>query len=127
MNVPCATVADCRGSTTAYDVNIVQPKVLTWSLGVQHQLGQQSSLEVRYVGTRSLDLPIQAQLAFQSGFMLAYRQFPHTSTVLPCQPRLRLGRRTSSSGTTSRTMPILAPQLGLRRLSMVRRVFAAAQ
>jgi hypothetical protein len=61
-------VADCRASTTAFDVNIVQPKVLTWSLGVQHQLGQNSSLEIRYVGTRSLDLPIQAQLALQSGF-----------------------------------------------------------
>jgi hypothetical protein len=67
-NVPCATVADCRASTTAYDVNIVEPKVLTWSLGVQHQIGQQSSLELRYVGTRSLELPVQAQLALQGGF-----------------------------------------------------------
>ncbi len=68
VNVPCASTADCRGSTTSYDTNIVQPKVLTWSLGVQHQIGQNSSLEVRYVGTRSLDLPIQAQLGLQSGF-----------------------------------------------------------
>jgi hypothetical protein len=67
-NVPCASQADCRAATSAYDVDIVQPKVLTWSLGVQHQLGQQSSLEVRYVGTRSLELPIQARLGTQSGF-----------------------------------------------------------
>ena len=68
VNVPCTNQADCRNSAGAYDVNIVQPKVLTWSLGVQHQLARDSSLEVRYVGTRSLELPIQARLNTQSGF-----------------------------------------------------------
>ncbi len=68
VNVPCSDQAVCRSSSSEYDVNITQPKVLTWSLGVQHQLGQSSSLEVRYVGTRALELPIQARLNTQSGF-----------------------------------------------------------
>src|SRR5690348_10078654 len=68
VNVPCATVSDCRLSTQALIVDVVEPKVLTWSLGVQHEVGWNSSLEVRYVGTRSLELPIQARLNTQSGF-----------------------------------------------------------
>jgi hypothetical protein len=68
VNVPCTDQADCRASTGSYDVNVVEPKILTWSLGVQHALPGNSSIEVRYVGTRGLDLPIQAQLAFESGF-----------------------------------------------------------
>jgi Carboxypeptidase regulatory-like domain/TonB dependent receptor len=68
VNVPCADQATCRGSSSAYITNIVQPKVLTWSLGVQHDLGWNSSIEVRYLGTRGLDLPVQARLNTQSGF-----------------------------------------------------------
>ena len=47
----------CRASTTRIIVPVVEPKVFTWSLGVQHEVGWNSSLEVRYVGTRSLELP----------------------------------------------------------------------
>jgi len=68
VNVPCVGTAACRSVTPAYIVNVTEPKILTWSLGVQHQLGQNTSVEVRYVGTRSLDLPIQARLNTQSGF-----------------------------------------------------------
>ncbi len=68
VNVPCATVLDCRESTSAQIVDIVEPKVLTWSLGVQHEVGWNSSLELRYVGTRSLELPIQARQGIQTGF-----------------------------------------------------------
>jgi hypothetical protein len=68
VNVPCATQADCRASTGATIVNIVEPKILTWSLGVQHQIGANSSIEVRYLGTRGLELPIQARFNTQTGF-----------------------------------------------------------
>ena len=43
---------------------------------MQHQLAQNSSLEVRYVGTRSLDLPIQARLNTQSGFTAGLPAIP---------------------------------------------------
>jgi hypothetical protein len=76
INVPCATQADCRAASSAFITNIVEPKVLTWTLGVQHQVGQNSSIEVRYVGTRSLDLPIQARLNTQSGFTAGLPAIP---------------------------------------------------
>jgi hypothetical protein len=47
---------------------MVDPKVITWSLGVQHELLKDSSIEVRYVGTRSLELPVQLRLNSASAF-----------------------------------------------------------
>jgi hypothetical protein len=46
----------------------VSPKVITWTLGVQHELFRNSSVEVRYVGTRSLELPVQQRLNSASAF-----------------------------------------------------------
>src|SRR5215472_69909 len=68
VNVPCTDVSSCRGQTGSDVLDIIEPKVLTWSLGVQHDVGWNSTVEVRYVGTRSLELPIQARLNIQSGF-----------------------------------------------------------
>ncbi|HKV05337.1 MAG TPA: TonB-dependent receptor [Candidatus Acidoferrales bacterium] len=68
VNIPCADQLTCRKSSSSTIVNIVEPKVLTWSAGVQHELPWNSSIEVRYVGTRSLELPIQARLNTQTGF-----------------------------------------------------------
>jgi len=42
--------------------------VITWTLGVQHELFRNSSIEVRYVGTRSLELPVQQRLNSASAF-----------------------------------------------------------
>ena len=47
------------------------PKILTWSLGVQHELARNTTVEVRYLGTRGLELPVQFRRnhisAFDSG------------------------------------------------------------
>jgi hypothetical protein len=51
--------ADARAGTQALIVDTVAPKTLTWSLGVQRELGQNNALEVRYVGTRGINLPAQ--------------------------------------------------------------------
>jgi hypothetical protein len=51
--------ADARAGTQALLVDTVAPKTLTWSLGIQRELGQNNALEVRYVGTRGLNLPAQ--------------------------------------------------------------------
>lgn len=49
----------------------VQPKVMSWSLGVQRELMRNTSIEIRYVGTRAVELPAQVQLnsitAFEKG------------------------------------------------------------
>ena len=54
-----ATQADARGLTTSYIDDTVMPKILTWSLGVQQQLYKNATVEVRYLGTRGLSLPVQ--------------------------------------------------------------------
>jgi hypothetical protein len=68
VNVPPVTQADARAATQSLIPNHVSPKVITWTLGVQHELFRDSSIEVRYVGTRSLELPVQRRLNSASAF-----------------------------------------------------------
>ena len=68
VNVPPATTADARKATQALILDMVDPKVITWSLGVQHEVFKDTSIEVRYVGTRSLELPVQKRLNSASAF-----------------------------------------------------------
>src|SRR5258708_20701690 len=68
VNVPPTTTADARAATQALILDMVDPKVITWSLGVQHELFRDTSIEVRYVGTRSLELPLQMRLNSPSAF-----------------------------------------------------------
>ncbi len=57
--IPPANQAEARGLTTAYIDDTVMPKILTWSLGVQREVARNTSIEVRYLGTRGLELPVQ--------------------------------------------------------------------
>jgi hypothetical protein len=68
VNVPPLTQADARAATQSLIPNHVSPKVITWTLGVQHELFRNSSVEMRYVGTRSLELPVQQRLNSASAF-----------------------------------------------------------
>ncbi len=68
VNVPPATQADARAATGNLIPDQVSPKVISWSLGVQHELFKDTSIEVRYVGTRSLSLPVQQRLNSASAF-----------------------------------------------------------
>jgi hypothetical protein len=68
VNVPPITQADARAATQSLIPDHVSPKVLTWTFGVQHEVFRNSSLEVRYVGTRSLELPVQQRLNSASAF-----------------------------------------------------------
>ena len=68
VNVPPTNQADARAATQSLIPDHVAPKVITWTLGVQHELFKDSSLEVRYVGTRSLELPVQRRLNSASAF-----------------------------------------------------------
>jgi hypothetical protein len=68
VNVPPTTTAQARAATQAVILDMVDPKVITWSLGVQHELFKDTSIELRYVGTRSLELPVQKRLNSASAF-----------------------------------------------------------
>src|SRR2546421_511096 len=69
--VPPTGQAGARALTTSFIDDTVMPKILTWSLGVQHELARNTSVEVRYLGTRGLELPVQFRRnhisAFDSG------------------------------------------------------------
>jgi hypothetical protein len=67
-NVPPTTQADARAKTSSFIPDRVAPKIISWTLGVQHQILRDSSIEVRYVGTRSLELPVQQRLNSASAF-----------------------------------------------------------
>ena len=68
VNVPPTTQANARAATGNIIPDQVDPKVISWSLGVQHELFRDTSVEVRYVGTRSLELPVQQRLNSASAF-----------------------------------------------------------
>jgi hypothetical protein len=68
VNVPPTTQATARAATGSIIPDQVDPKVISWSLGVQHELFRDTSVEVRYVGTRSLELPVQQRLNSASAF-----------------------------------------------------------
>jgi outer membrane receptor protein involved in Fe transport len=66
--VPPANQAGARALTTSYIDDTVMPKILTWSLGVQHEVYRNASVEVRYLGTRGISLPVQYRRNHESGF-----------------------------------------------------------
>jgi hypothetical protein len=74
-------------NTAAYlPVNTKYPKALTWSLGVQHSFGNDYTVEVRYLGTRGLFLPVQTRLnaASQTNstvFLPTYTAAPSQATL----------------------------------------------
>ena len=59
MYVPPANQAEARALTTSFIDDTVMPKILTWSFGIQRELYRNGVFEVRYLGTRGLELPIQ--------------------------------------------------------------------
>jgi Carboxypeptidase regulatory-like domain len=63
-----ATQLQARALTTSYIDDTVMPKILTWSLGVQHEMYRNATVEVRYLGTRGLELPVQDRRNFISAF-----------------------------------------------------------
>jgi hypothetical protein len=72
VNLPPTTQADARSATQSLIVDTKAPEVYTWSLSVQHELWKNAGLEVRYLGTHGLFLPIQGRLnsitIFDNGF-----------------------------------------------------------
>ena len=83
VNVPPTTQAAARAKTSSFIPDHVDPKVITWSLSVQHQVLRDSSVEVRYLGTRSLELPVQMRLNSASAFDPRFKNLGGGLTPLP--------------------------------------------
>ena len=54
--------ADARAGTGGYIPNQTRPQSLQWNIGVQHVFHENYTFESRYLGTRGIHLPVQAQL-----------------------------------------------------------------
>jgi len=74
--VPPTTTAAARAQTTQLMANAKDPQVFTWSLDIQRELFRNTSLEVRYLGTRALNLPVQLQLNSITPFDLGAQPLP---------------------------------------------------
>jgi len=66
--IPPAGQLAARALTTSYIDDTVMPKILTWSLGVQHEIYRNASVEVRYLATRGISLPVQFRRNRESAF-----------------------------------------------------------
>jgi len=56
------TQAQARAGTGGYVPNQVRPQSLQWNFGIQHVFHENYTFESRYLGTRGIHLPVQAQL-----------------------------------------------------------------
>ena len=73
---PPTTQAAARAQTANIMADAAAPKVFTWSLSVQREIMKNTSLEVRYLGTRALELPLQLQLNSISPFERGAQPLP---------------------------------------------------
>ncbi len=83
---PFTNAADARAATSAFIPNQSLPYSETWNLGIQHVFDQKYTLEVRYVGTRGIHLPVQTRLNRQSQTSLS--EYLPTYTTAPSQSTL---------------------------------------
>jgi Carboxypeptidase regulatory-like domain len=56
------TQAQARAGTGGYVPNQVRPESLQWNIGISHVFHENYTFESRYLGTRGIHLPVQAQL-----------------------------------------------------------------
>jgi hypothetical protein len=73
---PPTDQSTARSMTGQLMVDARNPKVFSWSLGLQHEIFKETSLEVRYLGTRGLFLPVQIQLNSQTAFERGAQPLP---------------------------------------------------
>ena len=68
VNVPPTTQAAARAATQGEMLDVVEPKIISWNLSVQHQFPGNTTVEVRYVGNHALSLTSQIRLNSESAF-----------------------------------------------------------
>lgn len=60
------SVEDARANTSGFIPDQKRPKSLQWNFGIQHVFHEDYTVEVRYLGTRGTNLPIQYQVNTQA-------------------------------------------------------------
>jgi outer membrane receptor protein involved in Fe transport len=74
--VPPTAQATARALTANLMSDNTAPTVYSWSLGVQRELMKDTSIELRYLGTRATGLPVQTQLNAITAFELGAQPLP---------------------------------------------------
>jgi len=74
--IPPTNQALARSLTGNLMAPYTSAKVLSWTLGVQREIMRDTTLEVRYIGTRGLSLPVQVQLNSITVFERGARPLP---------------------------------------------------
>jgi hypothetical protein len=80
------TAAQARSLTGGFVPNVKRPKSLQTNFGIQHEFGGNYIFETRYLYTRGIDLPVQAQLNDQpvvnsSNALPVYWSMPSQATL----------------------------------------------
>lgn len=83
---PPATVAQARVGTSAFIPDQKLPYAIDWNFSIQHIFARNYTLEVRYLGTRGVHLPVQQRLNRQAtvtptNFLPTYLSAPAASQL----------------------------------------------
>jgi hypothetical protein len=60
--VTAPSLADLRAGTGGYIPDQRRPKSIQWNFGIQHVFAENYTFETRYLGSRGINLPVQAQI-----------------------------------------------------------------
>ncbi len=119
--MPPNTMEGARAQTAVIMADAKAPKVFSWSLAVQRDIFRNTSLEMRYLGTRALELPVQLRLNSITPFERGAQPLPTyvhmsdaPSTVPATAPTLTQflasrGLRYASQGFTGGFLTTAAP------------------
>lgn len=61
-SVAVPTLAELRSGTGGYIPDERRPKSVQWNFGIQHVFADNYTFETRYLGSRGINLPVQAQI-----------------------------------------------------------------
>lgn len=79
------SVADARATTGGFIPDQKRPKSLQWNFGIQQEFAQNYTLEVRYLGTRGLNLPVQDRINVASVVTPSFSLPTYTTAPTPSQ------------------------------------------
>jgi hypothetical protein len=108
VNVPPANQAEARAATQGVIFDQVQPKVYTWTGSIQRELWKNTSVELRYLGTRGAQLFAQTQLNARSGFDNGGAPLPTYFSNSAVPTTFAAGSPTLAAFNTASTRPFAA-------------------
>jgi hypothetical protein len=101
---PPVNVSQARSATSAFIPDQKLPYAIDWNIGIQHVFAKDYTLEIRYLGTRGVHLPIQERINRQAvvtptNFLPTYLTAPASSQLAGLN--LSLGQLVAESNTLS--------------------------